>query len=210
MASLTKVHWLSSTVPEVTVMDRHDFPSSSLTSSLAPPVEGAMASSVSSPLAVSRLPPPDLVTRRLSRIWLSAAPSLGGILLVPLAFMAWALMAFGSTGDAFLYLRGHRLLIEPDVATVQDGRPGEEREAVFRVRNLSGHPVRILGAATSCTCISTDTLPITIGPGRFCDLHLRIRLDGEPAQAFRQDVTYMSDNPAQPALAVRVMGRIAP
>lgn len=58
-------------------------------------------------------------------------------------------MTFGSVHDAWLYARGSRVILDPPVVNLSAGGGGTERTAVFRLRNLSDRPVRVLGARRS-------------------------------------------------------------
>jgi hypothetical protein len=140
--------------------------------------------------------------------WRRAAPGVGGISLVVLVYLAWSLFCFGSVRDGLLFVKGVRLAIEPETVPVGAGRPGEERRARFRVRNLSGKPITLHGATTSCTCLSVDPLPVTIPAGREKPLGLSLVLRGKPLQSFEQVVSYMTDLPEQPSVRVKVVGRL--
>jgi hypothetical protein len=124
-------------------------------------------------------------------------------ILVPLVIcMLWAVTTFGSAHDAWLYAKGSRLAIEPSTIGLVQGRVGDARDLVVRVRNLSGSPTTIIGVTSSCSCMSTEKLPITLDARQARDLHLSVRLvrDGR----FEQQMIYHTDNPAVPKLAVIV------
>jgi hypothetical protein len=112
------------------------------------------------------------------------------------------MMTFGSPGDAWLYAKGSRLVLEPSAVEAKPGLVGEARELVVRVRNLGASPTAILGATSSCTCMSAENLPIVLGARQTRDLHISIHL--MKAGRFEQQMIYHTDHPAVPKLAVRV------
>ena len=72
-------------------------------------------------------------------------------LLTALAGLAW--WRFGSVAVGLAYLRGERLVIEPRVVELGEGRPDERRDVVIRIINLTDRPVRLLGSSATCQCI---------------------------------------------------------
>jgi len=142
------------------------------------------------------------------RRWRRFGPGLLGVAAVLLAFSVWAASRFDSLRDTVLFLQGVQLTIDPPVAPIGEGRAGAERRATFRLRNLSGTSATILGAQTSCTCLSTEKFPVTIPAGGSLDLHVTLHLQGKPGEAFEQSITYLTDRPQAPGLPVRLSGRI--
>jgi hypothetical protein len=135
-------------------------------------------------------------------------PGIAGISAVFVATIAWAIINFGSLYYAWLYAGGVRVTIDPPTVTVPDGKVGEARDAVFVIRNLSNRPVKILGVTTSCTCITTDALPLLINAMGSKELHATLRLTKSPTGRTEQNLTYHTDHPAAPALTVKARGRV--
>lgn len=143
---------------------------------------------------------------KLERLWRRNLPGIGGIAVVILGCIAWAMISFGSIYQAYLYAAGFRVTIEPTTITVQDGKLGEAGGAVLLIRNLTGRPVRLLGVSTSCTCVSTDKMPVVIPPHLTKELHVMLK-PGEPtAPRSEQIVVYHTDHPTAPRLVVKVTG----
>lgn len=150
--------------------------------------------------------PSATVVRRSS--WRQAMPALCGIASVVVGFLAWSAINFDSPRDVVSYLKGVRLVIEPEAAWVGEGRQGEVRHAAFEVRNLSNAPVTIIGVSSSCTCVSTDKLPIRLPAGGSRPLRVELRLDGKPSERVTQRLAYKTDHAPRPNLTVEVIGRV--
>jgi len=135
-------------------------------------------------------------------------PIAGGISAVAIGFLAWALMNFGSRHDAWLYARGARVVIEPATFRTQSGKSGDTRKAVFVIRNLTSEPVRVLGVTTSCSCLSTDELPVTIGPRSSRPMRVSIKLGGDQPGPIQQVIAYHTDHPTASNLRGTILGII--
>jgi hypothetical protein len=103
---------------------------------------------------------------------------------------------------------GERLLVDPATCSFGSAPRGEEREMHATVRNKTDRTVRILGARTNCTCMTTDEFPVSIEPGGRHDLAIRVFLGGKEA-TFEKRIDYYTDYDAKPSLAVLVRGQIA-
>lgn len=141
--------------------------------------------------------------------WRKLLPGVGGFLLVGVAYASWAIFNFGSVHDAWLYAKGVRVAVEPTAVILPEGKPGDEREAVLSFHNLTDKPVAVLGATTSCTCISmVDKLPLTILAKGMKELHIKTTLGGSKAGRGQRTVVFYTDHPAAPSLAVKITGRL--
>jgi hypothetical protein len=85
---------------------------------------------------------------------------------------------------------------------------GTEHAAVFRIRNLSDRPVRVLGVTTSCACVSVDELPVDVPSRGERDRRVLIRIDGSLKGPVDQMVEYYTDHRSAPQLrgVLRVQG----
>jgi hypothetical protein len=117
-------------------------------------------------------------------------------------------MRFGSLTDAWRYAQGHRLLVEPSRLDVGEGAPGDSRESSFTVRNLSSAPVRLIGVTSSCECVATDVLPVTIAPRGRATLHVHVHLTGPAPRTVEQSLIYRTDHDQAGTLRVEVVGRV--
>ena len=141
--------------------------------------------------------------------WRKLLPGVGGVLLVAVASASWAIFNFGSVHDAWLYAKGVRVAVEPATVILPEGKPGDEREAVLSFHNLTDKPVAVLGATTSCTCISmVDKLPVTILPKGMKELRLKMNMGGSKSGRIERTVVCYTDHPATPSLTVKIRGRL--
>lgn len=173
-------------------------------SGLAKPLDGSQPSALP-----NSQPTPALAAVAKPALWKRLAPLLGGAAVGGVVCLAWIAVNFDSPRDAMLYLRGARVVVEPEVVSVGTAPAGETRRATFRVRNLSSHAVTIVGATQTCTCVTTVGLPITIPPRGGHDLHATIRIEGKPSERISQDVSYFTSSPGHRALKVGIRGQVA-
>ena len=77
-----------------------------------------------------------------------------------LCVFGWGIYRFGSIRMTLAYVSGS--VIAPVTPEIDLGevRFGEAMTAEFRVRNLSSHPVTILGANSDCGCICTGVVSV--------------------------------------------------
>ena len=141
--------------------------------------------------------------------WNRYLPGITGVTLAIAGCAAWSLINFGSLHLGWLYANGVRVTIAPRVVTVPDGKPGDAREAVFVLRNLSNRPVRIVGATTNCTCLLPgDKLPLTVSPGGTTSLHVALDIRKVKGGRIEQALLYLTDHPSAPRLKVRIAARV--
>jgi hypothetical protein len=90
---------------------------------------------------------------------------------------------FGAVYIGFAVTREPRLLsVDPSPKFVCSARQGDLITAMFRVTNPRKEPIKILGASTSCSCTVVDGLPVSLPPGNFGMIRLRIKV-GVPDNA---------------------------
>jgi hypothetical protein len=132
-------------------------------------------------------------------------PAAGGVAVVVAGCVIWAISNFGTVNHALLYVRGARVLVEPDIVTVTDGNSGEFRAATFFAHNLTEKPVTILDATVSCGCVSTtDRLPVVVPPKPATELHVTLALPIPSMGAAVQKVLYRTDHPSAPGITATV------
>jgi len=96
-------------------------------------------------------------------------------LIIGAGLAAFAVLRHGSLAAAIAYLEGYPLAVESYSRSVGEIHAGEPRSATFVLRNLIRKPVTIVGAKTSCGCIATGDLPLTIGAGGEGELTITVR-----------------------------------
>ncbi len=97
--------------------------------------------------------------------WPLVFASLGGV-----AVTGWGLLKFGSLGATLAFFHGHVLyagLGSKNLGKIPVNKPVS---VSFQVKNLTSQTVKVLGAETSCGCITVSDLPVKIGAGAECEL----------------------------------------
>ncbi len=116
-----------------------------------------------------------------------------------------AVAGFGSLSLTGAVLRGDSITVSPADFRLGDAAEGEKRAAVFRLMNLTGEPVRVVGAQANCGCTGTHDLPVEIPPHDSREVRVEVTFLGDPPR-FCRPVTFLTDSPDQPRLQVRVCG----
>ena len=78
--------------------------------------------------------------------------------------LVWAWARFGSVQTAFGYANGHRLFVDAASKSLGVVDAGRVYPISFTLKNVSNHSVKVIGAKTSCSCVATDDLPMTVHP----------------------------------------------
>ena len=97
------------------------------------------------------------------------------------------------TGDpwaALARLRGETLAVIPAVTQLGEGTAGESRTFQVQLRNYSDKPIKVVGGTTSCACIATQDLPITIPAGGAESINVKITFSGSPGKFAHRYVLY--------------------
>jgi hypothetical protein len=102
-----------------------------------------------------------------------------------------AIWHFGSVAALAAVISGDSFVVEPARFDLGEVLAGDERSAVFTVRNLSRDRIRVVGLEVSCTCLRADGLPISIAPG--CDGEVVVRVHVKSG-AFNQGVGLLVDD----------------
>ena len=115
---------------------------------------------------------------------------------------------FGSVAAGIDYLAGKRILAEASERDFGVVPVGGEATARFRMSNLTGRPVVVLGGKTSCTCAMVTGLPLTIPPRGGADLTVVVRdRPGQGAHEVAENILLYTDSPDQPSVDLKVVGR---
>lgn len=74
--------------------------------------------------------------------------------------------------------RGEICVVTPSLINLGDRQVGDVVETSALVRNITNRPVTIESASTTCGCVTTEKLPITIQPHESRDFKLLARMKG--------------------------------
>jgi hypothetical protein len=132
-------------------------------------------------------------------------------LLVVFSLVALAISAraeFGSIPSALSYLRGARLVPLRYSAHAGIVARGEERILEFKLRNWSDKPIVILGAKSTCTCVSIGDFPICVPPGGTDKLAVRLRTKKRKPGPVSERVRIYTDEERSGGLVLGVTGAV--
>jgi hypothetical protein len=136
-------------------------------------------------------------------------PGAGGVAIIALGLLAWAVVNFRSPYHAWQYACGLRVTIEPTVVSIPEARVGEIRAAVVLVRNLTDAPVRVVGVTSTCTCArASDSMPLAVPAKGAKELHLTLDFRKHPVGVVEQRLVYYTDHPSVPRLNAAIVGRV--
>lgn len=137
--------------------------------------------------------------------WMACTFIMANIGLILLT--AWALYSFGSIRAALAYLKGDRLIVRASSMSFGDVRRGERPVITFDIMNTSDRNITILGARTTCTCVFTDDLPLTVLPGERRSISVGVKT-GSREGSIQERVYLYTSFPGQPEVEVRIIGRV--
>lgn len=131
----------------------------------------------------------------------------GGALIATIG-ASWLTIQYGSLDVAAAYLRGENLVFSPRAIDVGTARPGERREYLLRLINLSEERVSVIGVQTSCRCVApSGSLPFEIAGHASHSLPVNVIFVGKGDELV-QTVTVFSDLTKSASAAVVLKGRI--
>ena len=99
--------------------------------------------------------------------------------------------------------------LAPDTSTnsLGDVAPDATATVAFTLRNLTGHPIRIQGAQTSCSCTVVEGIPCVISPGDTRGIKGVVHANKEPGQFAGSFVLYTDDD-GEPEVRLEYTGRV--
>lgn len=122
--------------------------------------------------------------RKKAMSWLTVT-----IILINVGFaslLAVGIYQFGSVASALAYLRGDGLI--PDAYAKDFGTVSNEvqHSVEFLLSNYSKQPIKLLGTNSSCTCLTTDDLPVIVPPNGNTTLRVTVRAKSGPGSYFER------------------------
>jgi hypothetical protein len=133
-------------------------------------------------------------------------PTLGAAVLLVLA-TGVVLAVYEHPEQMLAQLRGEVLSVEPRVTYIGTGERGQTQSFTIELQNHSSQPIRIVGGTTSCACMATGDLPITLAPGEAGPLNVQVRFAGSPGR-FRHKFVLYTDHEQQRTLTARFTGTV--
>lgn len=141
-------------------------------------------------------------------VWLgSIVKAIAGAMVILALFGGVVLAVYDSPAEAIVKLRGEKVTVEPAINEIGSGSLGEERVFHLELTNHDIKPIQIVGGTTTCSCITTDQLPVSLAPGASATILVRIRLRGKPGSFEHRFILY-TDDENQPWIVARFKGRV--
>jgi hypothetical protein len=132
----------------------------------------------------------------------------GVALGVGLLLVLWGatVYQFGTISNGFRYLQGYNYVVTPTTIDVGEGLRGDKRTTTATVRNLSFAPIRVIGAATTCNCLTVTGLPLTLAPRQTEELQFTIYLESAKGEV-EQIANVLIDDGQMESSPVVITGR---
>jgi hypothetical protein len=133
---------------------------------------------------------------------------IGAGALVLLVLIAGAfLLLFDNPVDALAKLRGESITVEPVASDIGEGSVGEERVFRLQLSNRSNRGIRIVGGTSNCSCIATESLPITLLKGESKSINVKVKFSGSVGR-FQHRFVLLTDDELQPVVIAQFAGRV--
>lgn len=124
-----------------------------------------------------------------------------GLLAACACAVAWGLVEFGSLRAVVGYVQGYAVVPDSFSRDLGPIRVREKTPVQFRLTNVSGASVKVLGANTTCTCMLVSELPMVIDPGHVADFSINVRPGpSNVGKPFSHDVELYLDAPSVPVV----------
>lgn len=117
-----------------------------------------------------------------------------------------ALARYGSIKAAAAAARGESVIVDENPKSVGVLDSGQIVHVTFRLANITDEPVRILGSRSDCTCVTTEDLPLTIGPKE--RVAVRFAVLGRDDTVLKSNATLLTNIPTQTRIGLQIRGRV--
>lgn len=132
----------------------------------------------------------------------------GGSSAILVLFVGGVFLTGGNRpGDFLVRLRGERITVEPLVTDMGSDTGGQIRSFAVLIHNYTDHTITITGGTTTCACIATDDLPVSIPPGGSATVTVVARFKGTPG-LFQQEFSFYTDDKDQDRVLAQFRGQI--
>lgn len=130
-----------------------------------------------------------------------------GLLVVVASGLAWT--ARGPFGDKLLAKwQGRTVALRSSVVEAGEESVGAVKRFSVTVTNSSSRDIRILGGSVSCSCTTTQNLPVTVPADGEVVVEIELKFRGTPGQ-FEHRFEFFTDDKTQPKLHGVIVGRVA-
>ena len=115
---------------------------------------------------------------------------------------------FGSLANARAFVRGERLAVAKSQRSLGDVAVGTKLTLHYPITNLTGHPVKILGARPSCSCTVVDFPPKVLAASETWSIPVSIDTSEGSKDSLSGTVDVFTDEPEAQTLRLSFTGRI--
>ena len=123
--------------------------------------------------------------------------------------VALAVIANDPLGDKLLAKwQGRTVSLRSGVIDAGEEPAGTVKRFAVTVRNASSRDVRIVGGSVSCSCTTTQNLPVTVPADGAAEVEIELKFSGTPGQ-FDHRLEFFTDDKTQPKLHGVIVGRVA-
>lgn len=114
---------------------------------------------------------------------------------------------YHSLTAARAHLQGHRIVVESPIAEVVATAPGETIAVSYELKNVSSDAVSVHGAETSCSCVTTSSIPVSIAGGQSARLDFAIQTSSNASAESRDIFMELYTNPPEPPIKLKAVVR---
>ena len=115
---------------------------------------------------------------------------------------------FGSLDNARAFVRGERLAVTELNRSLGDVAAGTKLTLHYPITNLTGHPVKILGARPSCSCTVVDFPPKVLAASETWSIPVSVDASEGSKTSLSGTVDVFTDEPEAQTLRLSFEGRI--
>jgi hypothetical protein len=141
-------------------------------------------------------------------VWAQEWSKIGiGVCLLLVLVGGVLLFGFANPAEALAWIRNEAITVDPPIRQVGKGKPGEEQTFDVTLTNRTKRPIRLVGGTTTCACVATSDLPLTIEPGGTQTIEVAVRFVGSPGR-FQRLFVLLTDNAKEPEVFARFSGEV--
>lgn len=129
------------------------------------------------------------------------------VVLAITSLAVWSWVRLGSVPAGLDYLAGERLVLDATEQSFGELAADGKRIVAFRLTNLTGRDLTILGARSSCTCIAPENLPMVIPASKAKSFDVLVKSESKVGALSERIIVYTDYQPKS-RLVLKVVGRI--
>jgi hypothetical protein len=141
--------------------------------------------------------------------WTQNFGSIGVAAVLALAAAGLAIVANGPLGDRLLARwQGRTIYFASSIVQAGEEPVGTKKRLAATVTNASSQDIRLIGGSVSCSCTTTQNLPVTVPAESSLEVEIELQFRGSPGQ-FEHRFEFFTSDKKQPKLVGVIVGRVA-